>query len=79
VVGRKQRSCEEFMCKGLPDRKREKSQGRLNHLQQQVADGNVLSRIDLFSKHYHLWTPVTISWPCYFAEFPPATGIYLII
>jgi len=37
------------MYKGLPDRGREKSQGRLNHLQQQVKDGNVLSHIILIS------------------------------
>lgn len=29
---------------------------------------------NLFSKVYHLWTPVLISWPCSFAEFPPAKG-----
>jgi hypothetical protein len=37
------------MCKGLPDRGREKSQGRQNHLQQQVTDDKVLSRIILIS------------------------------
>jgi hypothetical protein len=63
------------MCKGLPDRGKKKSQGGLNHLQQQVTDGNVLSRIIVISFQKittYERTLVPISWRCCFAEFPPA-------